>query len=160
MLFSYVLAFLQPSHGLYSLQVVSLNLEPTGAGIWGIKSVSEDFLLVQRSSKKCFLYFDSLRKSAFAALHWLLCPLGFIPGQESVCQAAFGTCLGGAGWVMLPLADLLRCSSRLPCSVNSWWRWQDRVRPNPGRKAGVSGRAEASPEKVSLGTGRFAVSTW
>lgn len=47
--------------------------------------------------------------------------------RASIYQAAFGTCLRGAGWMMLPLADLLKGSSRLRCSVNSWWRWQGRA---------------------------------
>lgn len=49
-----------------------MNLGPTEAGIWGIKSVPEDFCLVQRLSKKItVLYFDSLRKAGDS---WALLP--------------------------------------------------------------------------------------
>lgn len=93
----------QPFSNLTTVHVHSkLSLEPTGAGIWGIKSVPEDFHLVQRLSKKItVLYFGNMRK---ASNSWALLPcvtaVSFgLPSRARVClQGSFWT-VPGQSWL-------------------------------------------------------------
>lgn len=132
-----------------------LCLEPTGARIWGIKSVAEDFHLVLRWSKQItVLYFGNLRKAgnSWALLACVTAVSFSLPSRARVClhgsfwSVPWQSWPGDAvpGWpAERQVQASLQCRQLVEVPRQSWL--------NPGRTAGVSGRTKASPERESLG---------